>query len=225
MPEFARTGVINFFSNTDDIWIGANNILQGKVGAGVSDFGRFGMNTTVGLLGLFDVASNAGLEKHNEDFGQTLGRWGVGSGAYIVLPVLGPSTLRDALSLLIVDPRGNPLRYVANIPARNELIGLRAVDTRANLLKTGDLVEEVALDRYSFVRAAYLQRRRYLIYDGNPPREPEQSRESQSGAAARAAPGATARSYQATANPRDQYALLAVPGEPGSAPVYTSLLP
>jgi phospholipid-binding lipoprotein MlaA len=170
MPEVARTGVINFFSNTGDVWIGVNNILQGKVGAGASDFGRFGMNSTVGILGLIDVASNAGMDKHNEDFGQTLGRWGVGSGAYVVLPILGPSTVRDGLSLL-VDWYGNPLRYVGNVPTRNELTGLRLVDTRANLLDVSRMAEEAALDHYAYVRDAYLQRRRSLIYDGDPPRE------------------------------------------------------
>jgi phospholipid-binding lipoprotein MlaA len=181
MPEFARTGVINFFSNTGDVWIGVNNILQGKVGTGVSDFGRFGMNSTVGILGVLDVASNAGLEKHNEDFGQTLGRWGVGSGAYVVLPILGPSTVRDGLSLLILDWRGNPLRYVGNIPTRNELIIVRAVDNRANLLDVSRMAEEAALDHYAYVRDAYLQRRRSLIYDGDPPPEPDPAKTSESG--------------------------------------------
>ena len=123
MPEVARTGVTNFFSNLGDVWIGVNNVLQGKVGPGVSDFGRFAINTTVGIFGLFDVASDAGLEKHNEDFGQTLGRWGVGTGAYVVLPILGPSDVRDGFSLLVVDWHGDPLWYVANIPTRNELVG------------------------------------------------------------------------------------------------------
>ena len=182
MPEVARTGVTNFFANLGDIWIGVNNILQGKVGAGVSDFGRFAINTTAGILGLFDVASNAGLEKHNEDFGQTLGRWGVGSGAYVVLPILGPSDVRDGISLFAVDWRGDPLWYVGNIPTRNELYGVRVVDVRANLLDAGELAEEAALDHYSYVRGAYLQRRRSLIYDGDPPRE------SDPGPAAEAAP-------------------------------------
>jgi phospholipid-binding lipoprotein MlaA len=173
MPEIARTGVSNFFSNLRDIWIGVNNVLQGKVGAGASDFGRFALNTTVGVLGLIDVASNAGLEKHNEDFGQTLGRWGVGSGAYVVLPILGPSTVRDGLSLLVVDWHGDPLWYVRNIATRNELMGVRLVDTRANLLDISRLAEEASLDNYAYVRDAYLQRRRSLIYDGNPPPEPE----------------------------------------------------
>jgi phospholipid-binding lipoprotein MlaA len=190
MPEIARTGVTNFFANLGDLWIGINNILQGKVGAGVSDFGRFAMNTTVGVLGLFDVASNAGLEKHNEDFGQTLGRWGVGSGAYVVLPLLGPSSVRDGLSLLVVDWHGDPLWYVNNIPTRNELVAVRFVDIRANLLDVSRLAEEAALDHYAYVRDAFLQRRRSLIYDGDPPAEPDPAKTSESdeskGTAARA---------------------------------------
>ena len=187
MPEFARTGVTNFFSNLGDVWIGVNNMLQGKLGAGASDFGRFAINSTVGILGLFDVASNAGLDKHNEDFGQTLGRWGMGSGAYVVLPILGPSTVRDGISRLAIDWHGDPLWYVGNIPTRNELLGVRAVDSRANLLDAGRLAEEAALDPYAYVRSAYLQRRRNLIYDGNPPREsdpnpdPQRDPDSKSG--------------------------------------------
>lgn len=173
VPDFARTGVSNFFSNLGDLWIGVNNVLQGKLGEGASDFGRFALNSTVGILGLFDVAGNAGLEKHDEDFGQTLGRWGVGSGAYVVLPFLGPSTVRDGFSRLAVDWHGDPLWYVGNVPTRNELYGVRVVDTRANLLDASRLAEEAALDRYAYLRSAYLQRRRSLVYDGNPPREPD----------------------------------------------------
>ncbi|MBE0619636.1 MAG: VacJ family lipoprotein [Burkholderiales bacterium] len=173
MPGFARTGVSNFFSNLGDVWIGINNVLQGKPGDGVSDFGRFAINTTMGILGLLDVASDAGLEKHNEDFGQTLGRWGVGSGAYVVLPFLGPSSVRDGFSVLAVDWHGDPVRRVGDVPTRNELYGVRIIDTRANLLDASRLLEEAALDRYSYVRGAFLQRRRSLVYDGNPPREPD----------------------------------------------------
>ena len=189
MPEFARTGVTNFFSNLGDIWIGINNILQGKIADGASDFGRFALNSTLGILGLVDIASNAGLDKHNEDFGQTLGRWGVGSGAYVVLPILGPSTVRDGISQLAVDWHGDPLWYVNDIPVRNELIGVRIIDTRANLLDVSRLAEEAALDHYAYVRDAYLQRRRSLIYDGNPPPAPDPEKNSKSGdgAAARAA--------------------------------------
>ena len=181
MPEFARTGVTNFFANLGDLWIGINNILQGKVGAGVSDFGRFAMNSTVGILGLIDVASNVGMEKHNEDFGQTLGRWGVGGGAYVVLPILGPSNVRDGFSRLVVDWHGDPLWYVDNIPTRNELIGVRVVDDRANLLDVSRLAEEAALDHYAYVRDAFLQRRRSLIYDGEPPPESDPAKSSESG--------------------------------------------
>jgi phospholipid-binding lipoprotein MlaA len=173
VPAFARTGVSNFFSNLGDIWIGVNNILQGKLGAGASDFGRFAINTSAGILGLFDVASNAGLDKHDEDFGQTLGRWGVGSGVYVVLPFLGPSSVRDGFGLLAVDWQGDPIWYVSNVPTRNELYGLRLVDTRASLLDASRLMEQAALDRYAYLRGAYLQRRRSLVYDGNPPREPD----------------------------------------------------
>jgi phospholipid-binding lipoprotein MlaA len=177
MPDFARTGVTNFFANLGDIWIGINNVLQGKVGAGVSDLGRFAINSTIGIVGLIDVASKAGLEKHNEDFGQTLGRWGVGSGAYVVLPFFGPSNVRDGFSRLAIDWHGDPLWYVGNVPTRNELIGVRVIDDRANLLDLSRLAEEAALDHYAYVRDAYLQRRRNLIYDGNPPPElnPEKS--------------------------------------------------
>jgi phospholipid-binding lipoprotein MlaA len=170
MPEIARTGVTNFFANLDDLWIGINNVLQGKIGSGISDLGRFLMNSTVGILGLFDVASNAGLEKHNEDLGQTLGRWGVEPGPYFVIPLLGASTVRDGLGR-IVDWRGDALRYVKDVPSRNILMAARIVNTRATLLDTSKLVEDAALDRYTFVRDAYLQRRRSLVYDGEPPRE------------------------------------------------------
>jgi phospholipid-binding lipoprotein MlaA len=178
MPEIARTGVTNFFANLDDLWIGINNVLQGKVGDGVSDLGRFLMNSTVGILGLFDVASNVGLEKHNEDLGQTLGRWGFDPGPYFVIPVLGPSTFRDGLGR-IVDWRGDPIRYVKNVPARNTLLASRIVSTRANLLDTSKLVDDAALDRYTFVRDAYLQRRRSLVYDGEPPPEKDPAERSE----------------------------------------------
>ena len=192
MPNIARVGVTNFFSNLGDIWIGANNVLQGKFGAGASDFGRFLMNSTVGIVGVLDVASSAGLEKHNEDFGQTLGWWGVGGGAYIMLPVLGPSNLRDGLSTLTMDWRGYPLWYMNNISSRNELVGVRLVDTRANVLDTVRLVEDASLDQYTFIRDAYLQRRRSLIYDGDPPREPDPDAAPQSDAEPRQKPLAAA---------------------------------
>ena len=180
LPQFARTGISNFFANINDVIVALNNLLQGKIPDAVSDAGRVVVNSTVGILGVLDVATEIGLEKHNEDFGQTLGRWGVGSGAYVVLPFLGSSSVRDGFGLLAVDWQGDPLWYVGNVPTRNELYGVRVVDTRANLLDASQLMEDAALDRYSYLRGAYQQRRRSLIYDGNPPREPDPDRTSKS---------------------------------------------
>jgi len=165
-----RTRVGNFFSNVQDIFIGVNNFLQGKFVDGVNDWARFTFNTTFGLLGIHDVASEMGLEKHNEDFGQTFGRWGAGSGPYLILPFLGSSTVRDGAGLAI-DWWVAPLTEVRPIALRNTLYGVYFVNTRADLLEAGRILEEAALDKYVFQRDAYLQRRRSLIYDGSPPRE------------------------------------------------------
>ena len=177
LPEMVRTGVTNFFSNIADLWIAANNLLQGKPESALQDVMRVAINTVIGLGGLIDVASDAGLEKHNEDFGQTLGRWGVGSGPYVVLPFLGPSTLRDGIALVGVDSAVDPVWNVNEVPTRNALYSGRAVNYRANALDAGHVIEEAALDKYRFVRDAHLQRRRSLVYDGDPPRErePEES--------------------------------------------------
>ena len=173
LPEMVRTGVTNFFSNIDDVWIAANNLLQGKPENALQDVMRVAINTVIGLGGLIDVASDAGLEKHNEDFGQTLGRWGIGSGPYIVLPFLGASTLRDGIGLFGVDYAVEPVWNFDHIPTRNTLYAGRAVNSRANALDAVRVIEEAALDKYRFVRDAHLQRRRSLIYDGDPPRERE----------------------------------------------------
>ena len=173
LPEIVRTGVTNFFSNIEDVWIAGNNLLQGKPENALQDVMRVAINTVIGLGGLIDVASDAGLEKHNEDFGQTLGRWGVGSGPYIVLPIFGASTLRDGVALLGVDNAVDPVWNVNNVPTRNTLYSGRTVNNRANALDAVRIIEEAALDKYRFVRESYLQRRRSLIYDGNPPRERE----------------------------------------------------
>jgi phospholipid-binding lipoprotein MlaA len=166
-----RIRVGNFFSNIQDLLIGANNLLQGKFEDGVNDFARFGFNSTIGLLGIHDVASDfPGLEKHNEDFGQTLGRWGASPGPYLILPFLGSSTVRDAAGTA-VDWMVQPVGEVRPIELRNTLYGLYFVDTRAQLLDASRILEEAALDKYVFQRDAYLQRRRSLIYDGRPPRE------------------------------------------------------
>ena len=167
-----RSRVSNFFSNIQDIFIGVNNVLQGKLQEGVEDWARFAFNTTVGLLGIHDVASDMGIEKHNEDFGQTFGRWGASSGPYLILPFLGSSTLRDGAGT-VVDLYAAPLPHVRPIALRNSLYGLYFLNTRAELLDASSILEQAALDRYTFQRDAYLQRRRSLIYDGSPPRERE----------------------------------------------------
>lgn len=170
-PLPVRVGVGNFFGNLGDAWTGVNNLLQGKVGDGVSDFGRVLVNSTAGILGFFDVATPIGLERHDEDFGQTLGKWGVGDGPYFVLPIFGPRTLRDAAGFgvdTLVDPVGHRDEQVA---LRNSLMGLRLVHLRAELLPAEQVIDQAATDRYAYLRDAYLQRRLSLIHDGNPPRE------------------------------------------------------
>lgn len=169
VPLPGRTGIGNFFGNVGDLWIGANNLFQGKPAAAASDLGRVLINSTLGIGGLFDIATEVGLEKHEEDFGQTLGRWGVGNGAYIVWPIIGGRTARDSLGLgfdLFADPVG----YLNYVRVRNSLYGTRFVDTRASLLPADKAIEEASLDKYAYIRDAYLQRRRSLIYDGRPPR-------------------------------------------------------
>lgn len=177
VPSFVRTGISNFFANINDILIALNNLLQGKVGSAVSDLGRVLVNTTIGVAGLFDVASDFGLEKHNEDFGQTLGYWGIGDGPYLVLPLLGPSSLRDTLGRF-VDAKTDPVGYVHSVRLRNSLWGARFLNQRAELLDTSNLLETAALDPYEFLRDAYLQRRRNLVHDGSPPRENDEGAES-----------------------------------------------
>lgn len=170
LPTPVRTGVTNFFSNIDDIFVTANNLLQFKIHTAASDFARLVANTTFGIGGLFDVATSFGLEKHNEDFGQTLGYWGAGDGPFLMLPLLGPSDVRDAIGTG-VQGYYDPVWNLDNIAVRNSLTGLSVVDNRANLLDAEKVLDEAALDRYTFIRDAYLQQRRSLIYDGNPPRE------------------------------------------------------
>lgn len=174
LPSPVRTGVTNFFGNIDDLFIGVNNLLQGKIPEAFSDLGRVVINTTIGLLGVLDIATEAGLEKHDEDFGQTFGRWGVGNGAYVVIPVFGPRTVRDTVGL-VLDVQADPVANHRPRGERDVALVLRMVNDRANLLAADKVVEEAALDKYSYVRDAYLQRRRNLIHDGNPPREPEAS--------------------------------------------------
>jgi len=172
LPSPIRTGVTNFFSNIEDLFVGVNNLLQGKVPQAFSDLGRVVINSTVGLLGVIDFASDAGLEKHDEDFGQTFGRWGVGTGAYVVVPVFGPRTVRDTVGL-VLDVAVDPVANHRPRGTRDAAVILRLVNDRANMLPADKVVEEAALDKYSYMRDGYLQRRRNLIHDGNPPRELE----------------------------------------------------
>ncbi|MCF8150461.1 MAG: VacJ family lipoprotein [Burkholderiaceae bacterium] len=174
LPSPIRTGVTNFFSNIEDLFIGVNNLLQGKVPEAFSDLGRVVINSTVGLLGVIDFATDAGLEKHDEDFGQTFGRWGVGNGAYVVVPVFGPRTVRDTVGL-VLDVAADPVANHNPTRTRDAALVLRLVNDRANLLPADKVIEEAALDKYTYMRDAYLQRRRKLIHDGNAPREVEAS--------------------------------------------------
>jgi len=174
LPGIVRTGISNFFSNLEDVWISVNDVLQGKVQQGFEDFGRFLLNSTFGIAGIFDIASEAGLLKNSEDFGQTLGSWGIGTGAYLVLPILGPSTVRDGFGLLL-DTQTDLVFRIDGVRVHNSLYLTRAIGTRANLLDASSVIETAALDKYAFVRAAWLQRRRNLVYDGNPPREKEEA--------------------------------------------------
>lgn len=170
LPSPVRTGVSNFFSNIDDIFVTANNLLQFKFHEAASDFTRLLANTTLGIGGLFDVASGFGLPKHNEDLGQTFGVWGVGDGPFLMIPLLGPSNVRDAVGSA-VQTYADPVLHLNNIAVRNSLVGLRVVNSRANLLSAEKVLDEAALDPYTFLRDSYIQQRRSLIYDGNPPRE------------------------------------------------------
>lgn len=178
MPETGKIMVVNFFSNLDDIIVTANDLLQFKFVQGFSDGMRFLVNSTVGVGGLVDVASLR-LEKHNEDFGQTLGHWGVKSGPYIVLPILGPSTFRDGIGLY-VDSRPSKLRRIEHMRTRNQVYIAKAISRRTQLLEQEKVLDEAAIDRYEFIRDAYLLRRQSLVYDGNPPHEKEKYDDEQS---------------------------------------------
>jgi len=165
-PSFVQTGVGNFFGNLADVWSAVNNLLQGKGEAGLQDVVRVGMNSTFGIFGLIDIASQAGIPKHSEDFGQTLGWYGVQPGPYVMLPLLGPSTVRDTVALPL-DITGDPWRYKEPVSVRNIGTVTRVVDKRAALLDATNLMEAAALDRYEFIRDGFLQARENKVFDGD----------------------------------------------------------
>lgn len=184
VPALARTGVSNFFANLGDAWSFVNNTLQLRGEGAMSSLFRFGINTFLGLGGVLDIASEMRLERHKQDFGMTLGRWGVPTGPYVVLPVLGPSTVRDTLALPI-DRQGSLLNGVNDTATRNSLYALRLVDTRANFLRAGEVLDSAALDKYTFTRDVFLRVRNQRAgthngpttegaSDGSLPPEPEQ---------------------------------------------------
>lgn len=161
-PDPLQIAIGNFFENLSDVWTGANNLLQGNVEDGVNDIMRFSFNSVLGIGGLIDISSAAGMPKHKQDFGTTLGVWGVPSGPYVVLPLMGPSTVRDTVALP-ADMQADPWAYVD--PARVRYVGsaVRLVDKRAAALDAFNLIEEAALDRYEFIRDAFMQRRESKI--------------------------------------------------------------
>jgi phospholipid-binding lipoprotein MlaA len=166
-PSPVRTGVNNFFNNLKDAWTVVNAALQLRPQETAEQVMRVGLNTVFGFYGVLDIASELDMPRHQEDFGQTLGRWGVGAGPYLVLPVLGPSTVRDSVALFTADKYGDLVQRIDHVPTRNSTYAVRAVDTRMQLLRAEELLDAAALDRYTFVRDTYLQLRKNQIYDGN----------------------------------------------------------
>jgi phospholipid-binding lipoprotein MlaA len=168
VPQLVRRGVDNFFRNAADAWSAINDILQGKGQPAFDNVVRFTTNSTFGIFGILDIATEMGVERHNEDFGQTLGRWGFGPGAYVVWPLFGPSTVRDSIALPL-DRAASPALLINDGASQFGITVLQIVNTRANLLGASQVLDDIALDKYTFLRDAYLQRRRSLIYDGDAP--------------------------------------------------------
>ncbi len=169
VPPLIRTGVSNFFGNLGDMWSFVNSALQGKVQEAADNFARVQVNTVWGVFGIFDVASDLNIDRHREDFGQTLGVWGVPAGPYVVLPIFGPSTLRDTVALP-VDRKADLLAGISPSDVRYTAYTVRVVNARANLLRVSDVLDQAALDKYAFTRDAHLQRRRAEIYEPEDPR-------------------------------------------------------
>ena len=170
VPGPIKTGVTNVFQNVSDVQSLVSDALQLKGAKFGDDLGRVMLNTTFGIAGIFDLATPMGIERGNEDIGQTLGYWGIGAGPYLVIPFLGPSSLRDAVGRY-GDAQINPVSFVSSVPVRNSLTGLSVVDARVGLFPAEDLLNQAALDKYTFLRSAYLQRRQSLVLDGKRPKE------------------------------------------------------
>lgn len=168
MPDPAKILINNFFSNLDDVVVTANDLLQLKFRQAASDGSRVLFNSTFGLFGLINIAHR--LPKHNEDFGQTLGYWGMPSGPYLMLPIFGPSSIRDGTGLY-ADSYASVISNTKHVPTRNSAWVVKGINTRANLLEQEKVLDDAIIDQYSFIRDAYLMRRQNLVYDGSPPRQ------------------------------------------------------
>ncbi|MEO6566521.1 MAG: VacJ family lipoprotein [Casimicrobiaceae bacterium] len=168
VPAIIRTGINNYFNNIDDLFSVVNGLLQGKLDKAGNDMARVMLNSGPGILGLIDVASDLGIPRGNEDFGQTFGYWGFPQGPYLFVPVFGPTTVRDGTGF-VLRVLWSPTSEIPDVAVRNVLYGIGAIDLRAQALGTTSLISDASLDPYTFVRRAYLQRRQYLVYDGNPP--------------------------------------------------------
>ena len=176
VPSPVRTAVSNVFGNIEDLFSAVNGLLQGKTDKAGNDLGRVMVNTLWGLGGLIDVATDAGIERGNEDFGQTFGFWGLGQGPYLFIPFFGPTTIRDGSGFLIRVAAG-PVGFIPDVPVRNSLYGVGYVDLQAQAKEARAVVDTAALDRYRFIRNAYLQKRRYDVFDGEPPPQKEEDDE------------------------------------------------
>ena len=198
VPQFVRRSVDNFFGNAADAWSAVNNILQGRFQPAFEDTVRFTTNSVFGFFGLLDIASEFGLDHHYEDFGQTLGRWGLGAGAYVVWPLFGPSSVRDSIALPL-DRSFSPALVINDGRAQWGITVLQVINTRANLLGASQLLDDIALDKYSFLRDAYLQRRRSLVFDGDEPAaaEPRYDLDPAAPAGGASAPAAAASAASA----------------------------
>jgi phospholipid-binding lipoprotein MlaA len=197
VPQFVRTGIGNVLGNIGDVWSTANHFLQGKVATGFEMGMRVLTNTVLGFGGVLDIATEARLPRRSEDFGQTLGKWGFGTGPYMVLPILGPSNVRDTGGLIVDRVVASPSKLAETDNGAYAVTGVEVVQTRSELLATTNLVGDVALDRYSFVRDAYLQRRLDQVYDGAPP---EEKWDDEPDSAAAPAAGASAPAGAASAS-------------------------